>query len=95
MKVKCIKCHKFVECKDTSFSNYFNARICSKCKKKFDGSRKINIKSSICTARIEFGDDYGDNKTTFNCQLKKRHEGNHKETGYQYGRKYSLSWKRR
>ena len=34
-----------------------------------------------CEASIEFGDDYGDNSTTFHCQLEKGHGSWHKETG--------------
>lgn len=34
-----------------------------------------------CNATIEFGDDYGDNCTTFRCNLKKGHKGKHQEKG--------------
>lgn len=34
-----------------------------------------------CSAKIQFGDDYGDNHSTFHCQLKSGHEGKHKESG--------------
>jgi len=55
-------------------------------------------KEQKCDATIEFGDDYGDNSTTFHCELKKGHRGKHKETGRQYGWKqdrelpYILEW---
>ena len=35
----------------------------------------------VCNATIEFGDDNGDNVTTFHCQLEENHEGKHKESG--------------
>jgi hypothetical protein len=34
-----------------------------------------------CKAIIKFGDDYGDNCSTFHCQLEKGHQGKHKEVG--------------
>jgi hypothetical protein len=34
-----------------------------------------------CDAIIRFGDDYGDNSTTFHCKLRKGHKGSHEETG--------------
>jgi hypothetical protein len=34
-----------------------------------------------CSAIIRFGDDYGDNSTTFHCQLEEGHEGQHSEQG--------------
>jgi hypothetical protein len=50
-------------------------------------------KSLECKATIEFGDDYGDNHTTFHCQLEKGHTGNHVERGKMYGRQpYVLMW---
>ncbi len=49
-----------------------------------------------CKATIEFGDDYGDNNTTFHCQLEAKHSGTHKETGDMgYGAvpmPYTLTW---
>ena len=45
-----------------------------------------------CGATIELGDDYGDNNSTFHCQLRKQHSGKHKEKGDMYGQKYSLIW---
>lgn len=46
-----------------------------------------------CKATILFGDDYGDNTTTFHCQLKLGHEGQHEEKGSMYGEKvYILIW---
>ncbi|MDD2246416.1 MAG: hypothetical protein PHC39_04975 [Proteiniphilum sp.] len=49
-----------------------------------------------CQAIIEFGDDYGDNTTTFHCQLEKGHLGPHVERG-KIGCKdipYTLKWGR-
>jgi len=51
--------------------------------------KKIKMK---CRATIEFGDDFGDNSTTFHCRLEKGHNSNHKETGNLYGTSYSISW---
>lgn len=34
-----------------------------------------------CNAQIEFGDDFGDNTSTFFCKLNKGHKGKHKEIG--------------
>lgn len=34
-----------------------------------------------CKAIIQFGDDFGDNDTTFHCQLEENHSGKHKEIG--------------
>lgn len=34
-----------------------------------------------CKATIKFGDDCGDNSTTFHCMLFPGHSGPHKETG--------------
>ena len=34
-----------------------------------------------CKATIKFGDDFGDNDTTFHCQLEEGHSGKHKEVG--------------
>ena len=45
-----------------------------------------------CKSTIVFGDDYGDNSTTFHCQLEKGHVGNHKEVGDQNGSPYKLEW---
>lgn len=50
-----------------------------------------------CKARISFGDDFGDNATTFSCQLRKGHEGPHREEGDMgYGEDeklpYVLTW---
>jgi len=49
-----------------------------------------------CESTIVFGDDYGDNHTTFKCQLEKGHAGKHAESGDQgYGVKphpYRLEW---
>lgn len=51
--------------------------------------------SRTCRSVIVFGDDYGDNDTTFRCQLPRGHEGDHLERGSQYGKKYLVTWKRR
>ena len=45
-----------------------------------------------CDETIQFGDDFGDNETTFHCQLEKGHKGLHKEDGIQYHRVYRLEW---
>jgi|GEM_PF-2948545 len=45
-----------------------------------------------CGATIEFGDDFGDNVTTFHCYLLKEHKGPHMEVGVLYGKKYILFW---
>lgn len=55
------------------------------------GKRKIK-----CPATIEFGDDFGDNTTTFHCQLTAGHEGSHYEEGDMGYEEtpcpYKLSW---
>lgn len=38
-----------------------------------------------CNARLYCGDDFGDNETTFRCQLKPKHKGKHCE-------KFSQPW---
>ena len=57
-----------------------------------------------CGARIEFGDDRGDNSCTFKCQRERDHAGPHRESGAQdaftarshaYKIPYSLVWPRR
>ncbi len=49
-----------------------------------------------CDATIEFGDDYGDNHSTFHCQLEQGHEGPHQEKGdmgwEKYKMPYTLTW---
>jgi len=49
-----------------------------------------------CKAIIRFGDDEGDNCTTFHCQLDEGHEEEHSERGDMgYGLKeipYTLTW---
>lgn len=49
-----------------------------------------------CTATIKFGDDYGDNSSTFHCQLEEGHEGQHQEIGdmgwEKYKMPYNLMW---
>ena len=32
-----------------------------------------------CKSELELGDDYGDNSTTFHCQLEEGHKGKHQE----------------
>ena len=48
-----------------------------------------------CKAIIEFADDYGDNRSTFHCQLEEGHDGLHSEKGAM-GREddmpYTLTW---
>ncbi len=48
--------------------------------------------SSTCDEPIAFGDDYGDNETTFHCQLPEGHPGDHEESGDMYGTPYVLKW---
>lgn len=46
-----------------------------------------------CNAIIEFGDDYGDNTTTFHCNLPWGHKWQHQETGISpMGQVYKLTW---
>ena len=45
-----------------------------------------------CKSTILFGDDEGDNGTTFHCQLKPEHLGAHQEKGEMYGQFYLLTW---
>lgn len=45
-----------------------------------------------CNAIIEFGDDFGDNSTTFHCELEKGHVGNHQENGNLFGKRYRVEW---
>jgi len=33
-----------------------------------------------CNARLEIGDNFGDNHATMRCQLEPGHRGNHRET---------------
>ena len=52
---------------------------------------------SKCNVTIEFGDDFGDNHTTFHCRLEKGHKGKHREKGdMSYDNKlthpYILEW---
>ena len=50
------------------------------------------MEDQICNATIEFGDDFGDNTTTFHCNLPYGHSGEHKEIGDMYGKRYELKW---
>jgi len=54
------------------------------------------VKPGRCNKTIVFGDDYGDNCTTFRCKLKKGHKGLHQEKGdmgYRGERQlYKLEW---
>ena len=52
----------------------------------------MTIEDQICDATIEFGDDYGDNSTTFHCKLPYGHNGEHEEIGDMYGKRYKLKW---
>jgi hypothetical protein len=45
-----------------------------------------------CGATIEFGDDFGDNCSTFHCKLNEGHDGMHRETGTMDSQYYSLEW---
>ena len=47
-----------------------------------------------CKSKIEFGDDFGDNSTTFHCQLKEGHKGKHQEKALLYKDKYTLVWEK-
>ena len=53
---------------------------------------KMNMEDQICNATIEFGDDYGDNTTTFHCKLPYGHIDEHEEIGNMYGKLYKLKW---
>jgi hypothetical protein len=44
-----------------------------------------------CKATLELSDDYGDNCTTFHCQLPPKHFGLHREMGAVF-RKYCVIW---
>lgn len=46
-----------------------------------------------CNVIIQFGDDYGDNYSTFHCQLEAGHDGKHSETGVMRSTMpYTLTW---
>ena len=46
-----------------------------------------------CKAIIEFADDYGDNHSTFHCQLEEGHGGDHLERGrIREHMPYTLTW---
>ena len=46
-----------------------------------------------CGAIIQFGDDFGDNHTTFHCMLDKNHTEKHKESGSMYDKyPYVVEW---
>lgn len=47
-----------------------------------------------CNARLIIGDDYGDNSSTFRCQLEPGHEGMHEESFVRSrtGGKVSIHW---
>lgn len=45
-----------------------------------------------CNARLEIGDDYGDNSCTMRCSLKPGHEGLHKEEFNCYGQHVIVTW---
>ena len=51
---------------------------------------KINFPT--CHSEISFADDFGDNSTTFYCNLSRNHKGKHQETGIMYGKIYKLTW---
>lgn len=46
-----------------------------------------------CESTIAFGDDFGDNESTFHCELPPGHEGLHQESGDMYGQPFTLTWK--
>ena len=45
-----------------------------------------------CSATMAFGDDYGDNVTTFRCGLLSGHDGDHEEAGELHCKGYVLAW---
>ena len=45
-----------------------------------------------CGATIVFGDDYGDNSTTFHCDRPHRHKGTHWERWYRGEGPYRVTW---
>jgi len=45
-----------------------------------------------CNARLEIGDDYGDNVATMRCQLSPGHDGRHKEEYNSHGQKVIVTW---
>jgi len=45
-----------------------------------------------CYGVIKFGDDFGDNTTTFHCDLPEGHVGKHIERGDMFGQVYKLQW---
>ena len=48
---------------------------------------------NVCGATIEFGDDFGDNSSTFRCGKPLQHEGDHCESGSMYDKNpYTLAW---
>jgi len=50
-------------------------------------------KMKKCKSTISFGDDFGDNETTFHCRLESGHDGDHIEKGDMYGVPYEIKWK--
>ena len=52
----------------------------------------IQNKKEQCKAEMEFGDDFGDNSTTFHCQFKKGHLTAHLEKGELEGKIYHITW---
>lgn len=45
-----------------------------------------------CHSFVQFGDDYGDNQSSFHCELPANHDGKHQESGCQYGKEYVVQW---
>ena len=45
-----------------------------------------------CVKIIQFGDDFGDNVSTFHCQLKQGHEGRCQEIAHCHGQNYTLTF---
>jgi hypothetical protein len=60
--------------------------------KKGDNMETKKESKKKCFSTIEFGDDFGDNCTTFHCQLERGHTGKHKEEGDMYGTPFTLEW---
>jgi len=55
---------------------------------------KVRDRKGQCRSFIEFGDDFGDNSTTFHCQLPPGHDGPHLETGSLFERVFEVTWRK-
>ena len=45
-----------------------------------------------CRSFMEFGDDFGDNTTTFHCELAPKHKGQHIERGTLHEQPFEIRW---